>query len=187
MLAETDKYLLQSVRDGDYKAYEILFTSYYSVLCKYAFSFVNSREVAEDIVSEFFMKLWEQPVPVTITNNLKGYLFRSIHNNCLNYLTRTHRNFLEIDHSTVEKLNALIPNTLDDNQLNLLMMTELETTIDNVVEKLPESCGQIFKMSRKEGLSHKEIAQKLKISENTVKVQIYRALSKMRVALKEYL
>jgi RNA polymerase sigma-70 factor (ECF subfamily) len=187
MLAETDKYLLGSIKKGDYRAYEVLFTCYYSDLCKYAFSFVNSSETAEDIVSEFFMKLWEQPGSIIITTTLKGYLFRSIHNSCLNYLTRSHRNFQELDHETIEKLNPMMPHITNDDQLGMILVAELEEKIDKAINLLPEECGRVFLMSRKEGFSHREIANKLKISENTVKVQIYRALSKIRGSLENYL
>lgn len=187
MLTERETYLLESIQKGDYKAFEELFISYYSSLCKYAYSFVRSAETAEDLVSDFFMKLWEQPDSAVISTNLRAYLFRSIHNICLNYVARNRRNFQQLDEETVNKLNSLIPLWMEGDQLDLLLTVELEEKIEEAIKTLPEACGKIFFMSRKEGLSHKAIAEKMNLSENTVKVQIYRALVKMREFLNEYL
>ncbi len=70
-----------------------------------------------------------------------------------------------------------------DYPLGSLLAKELETQIFDAIEKLPEGCCEVFKLSRIEGLSHKKIAEKLNISENTVKVQIYRALKSLKHAI----
>jgi RNA polymerase sigma-70 factor (ECF subfamily) len=186
MLTETDRYLICALQEGDYRAFEILFKTYYPVMCRYACSFVHTTETAEDIVSDLFVKLWEQPVILSVNSTLKGYLLRSVHNACLNYLSRTHTNFRELDRNTADRLNDLIPSFSEDDPSKLFDTAELEEQIEKAMKKLPQECGKIFTMSRKDTLSHREIAEKLNISENTVKVQIYRALIKLREALKEY-
>ena len=187
MLNDTDKYLIKAVKAGDYKAFEILFNSYYPSLCKYAQSMVHSTETAEDLVSDLFVRIWEQPVILSVNTSLKGYLFRSVYNTCLNYLSRKHKSFQNLDLEAVEKLQILMPILSLDDFPGTLIAAELEELIKQAVKILPKECGRIFNMSRVEGLSHREIAQKLNISENTVKVQIYRALVKLRESLKEFL
>lgn len=187
MLLETDKYIIESIKKGDYDAFEMVFRSYYSILCKYAAGLVNSSVNAEDVVSDVLIRFWEFPDKIHIHKSLKGYLFRSVHNACINYLTRKHKRFQELDHNTIEKLNELLPLSDSDIPADQLIGKELENTIDSAVATLPPECSKIFILSRRELLSHREIARRLHISENTVKVQIYRALTKIRKVLKNYL
>jgi|WetSurSiteA1Bulk_404760.scaffolds.fasta_scaffold00348_6 RNA polymerase sigma-70 factor, ECF subfamily len=187
MLSETDIYLVNAIQKGDYQAFKMLFDSYYTGLCRFARGYVGSVETAEDLVSDLFVKIWEQPQIMAATISLKGYLYRSVYNSCINYLTRTRRRFENLDTETMNNLNALMPQSFDDVPSMVLQLAELDDEIEKAIGQLPAECGKIFIMSRKEELSHREIAQKLNISENTVKVQIYRALSKLREALKEYL
>ncbi len=187
MLSETDKYLVSAIQIGDYQAFKILFDGYYAGLCKFAGGYVNSRETAEDLVSDLFVKIWEQPQLLAASYSLKGYLYRSIYNSCMNYITRTRIKFDNLDPETAGRLIDLMPKSFEELPSTALLVAELDEEIEKAISKLPAECGKIFIMSRKEELSHREIAQKLNISENTVKVQIYRALVKLREALREYL
>jgi RNA polymerase sigma-70 factor, ECF subfamily len=187
MLSETDIYLVNAIQKGDYQAFKMLFDSYYAGLCRFARGYVRSGETAEDLVSDLFVKIWDQPQVMAATVSLKGYLYRSIYNSCINYLTRTRMRFGNLDPETINDLNELMPPSFDDLPSTDLLLAELVDKIEKAVGQLPVECGKIFIMSRKEELSHREIAQKLNISENTVKVQVYRALAKLREALKEYL
>lgn len=187
MLSETDKYLIESIKKGDYNSFEIVFRSYYSLLCKYAFSLIHDAHLAEDLVSDVLGRIWEFPDKIIIHTSLKGYLVRSVHNACINYITRKHKKFQELNPETIEKLNALLPESKYDVITDQLIGKELEEEIENAIASLPTECSKIFSLSRKESLSHREIARQMNISENTVKVQIYRALVKIREALKKYL
>jgi len=187
MLSETDKYLVDAIRAGDYKAFETLFISYYPALCKYARLYVPSKEIAEDLVQDLFVKIWEQPSILSINISLGGYLSRSIYNNCLNYVLRKHKRSINLDIFTTNKLKELLTASAEDEPETSLMLSELDSAIKKAVERLPSECCKIFLLSREKGLSHKEIASELNISENTVKVQIYRALLKIREALSDYL
>lgn len=187
MLLETDTYLIESIKKGNYDAFEMVFRSYYSILCKYAAGMVNSSSTAEDVVSDVLIKFWEYPDKIHINKSLKGYLFRSVHNACINYLTRKKKRFQELDHDMIEKLNTLLPLSDSDIPAYQLIGKELESTINSAVATLPPECSKVFILSRHELMSHREIARRLHISENTVKVQIYRALSKIRKVLQNYL
>lgn len=141
--------------------------------------------MAEDIVSEVMAKIWETPEKLDIHTSLKSYLFKSIHNSSINYLTRQKHRFRELNPETLEKINSLI--SLEESPPERIINLELTEIVEKATNALPEECRKIFILSRKEGLSHKEISQKLGISPNTVKVQIYRAISKIRNILKDYL
>jgi RNA polymerase sigma-70 factor (ECF subfamily) len=187
MLNNTEIYLLNAIQRGDYHAFEMLFDSYYASLCKYARRYVHSIEIAEDLVSDLFVKIWENPEILTVNISLRKYLYRSVYNTCMNYLTRIHNRYRNLDTETLNKLNELMLPAGEDLSSALLFRDELDSEIEKAIKRLPKECGKIFHMSRKEELSYREIAQKLNISENTVKVQIYRALTKLRDALKDYL
>lgn len=187
MLPGAEKYLIEAIRKGDYNSFEILFRTYYSVLCKYAYSYVKVHEVAEDIVSDIFVKLWERPDNLNIEKSVKSYLFCSVRNRCLNFLTRTKQKMTETEPETLELINDLNNEMLQSDPMEKLLFNELHEKIKEAVDTLPHECARIFVLSRENEMSYKEIAQKLNLSENTVKVQIYRALLKIKELLRDYL
>lgn len=175
--------LIRSLKQGDQKAFERVFRSYFSKLCAFAYSYTKQLESAEDLVKDVFVNLWNNRENLTIKSSLSGYLFRSVRNSCINYLERDkyHKN---LHSEEIKQLDIKIIEPLSENYpVANIFVKELEIQIYSEIEKLPDSCKQIFKLSRFEGLSHKTIAKKLNISENTVKVQIYRALKKVKEAL----
>ena len=187
MLSSSEKYLIESIKQGNQRAFRFLFDNNYVLLCRYARNIVRSEETAEDIVMDIFAKLWEAGADLEITSSLQGYLYRSVHNACLNYMTRTHKRFTELSAETIEKLDKAV-HTLGMHSIpESFSMSELSEAMEKCIDKLPDECKKIFMMSRVEDLPHKEIAAKLGISENTVKVQIYRALKKLKAMLGEYL
>ena len=187
MLTTSEKYLVELIKKGDQKAFEFLFNNYYADLCKYARNIVLNEATAEDLVMDVFIKIWEAETRLEITTSLSGYLYTSVHNHCLNYLTRKHKRFTELNPETIERLNALIPSSDNSAPLDRITMAELSQQIEKCIELLPDECRNIFLMSRTDELPNKEIARRLGISENTVKVQIYRALKKFKVLLKDFL
>jgi RNA polymerase sigma-70 factor (ECF subfamily) len=187
MLNLSEQYIIELIRKGDRKSFEFLFKSYYSSLCKYARGIVHNETTSEDLVMDIFVKIWESQTKLLITSSLSGYLYQSVHNNCLNYLTRRQKRFSELNTETIERLDALMAPDSSVDPLGGINIAELSDRIEQSIEHLPEKCRKIFILSRTDELSHAEIAQQLKISENTVKVQIYRALIKLRILLKDYL
>jgi len=180
--------LLKSVFKGNKKGFEILFRTYYKRLCAYACSFVSQNDLAEDLVTDVFLKLWEKRDQLVITESVSSYLFRSVKNSCINYLNREKSHKQMVSENELSLFNLKIQYPVSDRYpLTDLIGRELEDKIKEEIEKLPEQCREIFYLSRFEDLSHKQIAEKLGISENTVKVQIYRALIKLRSGMKDYL
>lgn len=182
-----DKQLLELLSKGDYKTFEIIFKSYYPLLCRYANSIVRDAATAEDLVSDVMARFWEKSAELKIKTSLRSYLLRSVYNTSLNYITRYRSRYSEIDGETFKKLASLWPEPDSVMPEDRIMEEELREKLQSVIQELPIECGKIFVMSRIDALSHKEIAERLNISENTVKVQIYRALTKIKKALKDYL
>lgn len=180
--------IFKSIKKGNKTAFEMLFKTNYQRMCAYAVSFVSQDDLAEDIVAEIFIRFWEKRESVNITVSVSSYLFQSVKNSCINYLNREKSRKSMISENEINLLDLKINYPISDRYpLSDLISKELEEKIHSEIEKLPEQCREIFRLSRFENLSHKEIAEKLNISENTVKVQIYRALSKLRNGLKDYL
>ncbi|HBE41669.1 MAG TPA: RNA polymerase sigma-70 factor [Bacteroidales bacterium] len=186
-LTPSDRYIVESIKAGNKNAFEFLFKTYYPDLKNYANNIVGNEVIAEDMVMDVFVRLWELEKRLEIKTSIAGYLFTSVHNHCINYLTRKHNRFPGVNGETIDKLNALIPLSSENDAISNINLSELSERIEQGMGKLPDECRKIFMMSRMEGMTNREIADKLGISENTVKVQIYRALNKFRVLLKEFL
>jgi RNA polymerase sigma-70 factor (ECF subfamily) len=179
-----EKELIESLKKGNPKSFELVFKTYYSRLCTYAFDFTRQLETAEDLVKDFFLNFWINREKLEIKTSLSGYLFRSVHNQCLNYLEREKKKKLEISSDNLYLFELKLRQPLsNDYPIGSLLAKEMESQIEEIIENLPEQCREIFKLSRFDELPHKKIAEKLNISENTVKVQIYRALKKIKEAI----
>lgn len=175
--------LLISIKEGNEKSFELIFKTYYVKLCNYAVGYTNQLEIAEDLVKDTFLNIWNKREDLEIKSSLSGYLFRCVHNSCINYLKRgKSKNTLSLDDLSNIELKLKQPLSTD-YLLENIFAKELQDYIFNQIDKLPKQCREIFTLSRFENLSHKKIAKKLDISENTVKVQIYRALLKLRKAI----
>jgi len=180
--------LISNLTKGIPEAFRFLFDEYYVALCLYALRYTRDKQAAEEVVHETMVKLWENRDRICITDSLTGYLYRAVQNNALNYLKQ-----LQIRN----KYNNVYLQNLKDAEdfftisqetgQSALMAKELETKINQAIEELPEQCREIFMMSRFEGLKNKEIADKKKVTVNTVQKQISIALDKLRKSLKAYL
>lgn len=159
-----------------------LFKAHYDELCRYAFSILKDQDVAEDVVQQLFIKLWEKRNSVGEIDNIRSYLFRSTFNMSLNEQKKMQR-MPKSDEDLV--LNNSLQSS--DNSSNLLASNELQERIDSAMMVLPEKCREVFHLSRSEQLSYKEIAEQMNISIKTVENQVGKALRIMREELKDYL
>ena len=179
-MADPDILMIKKLKNGDVEAFEYIFKNYFPGLCIYAKKYVPDTGIAEELVQDIFLKLWESRSTIEFHTSLKSYLFRSVHNSALNFLK----------HLRVEdKHKAYLKTFLDDNaQYDPAENPEpdLMQKINEAIDQLPEKCRRIFRMSRIDGLKHKEIAEQLEISEKTVEAQIRNASIILRDKLKDY-
>lgn len=179
LASETD--LLEAIREGDETAFEMIFKEYYQALCRYANSFLNDREEAEEVVQGSFITVWEKRSSLHITTSLKAYLYQAIRNRCLNVIKHEKVKQQHAQHQLV-----MMPNH-DEATTDTVLSNELEKKIYLAMQALPEQCRLVFKLSRFEELKYQEIADQLNISVKTVENQIGKALKIMREQLREYL
>jgi RNA polymerase sigma-70 factor (ECF subfamily) len=166
--------------------FELIFKHYYSRLCHYACKFIDENFVVEDIIQEIFANLWEKQINLESEAILKAYLFRSVHNRCLNYLN--YKKITDKHHKIIQDKFAMLElEYYGSEHGNAKSLFEMEIKIEDVISTLPDQCRNVFELSRQKGLKNIEIAAELNISVSVVEKHISKALRIMRDALKDYL
>jgi RNA polymerase sigma-70 factor (ECF subfamily) len=177
----TDQELFEALATGDITAFEMYFRSYYQPLCNYAYTFLRDKEESEEIVQSTFLSVWEKRSALNIRTSAKSYLYAMVRNACLN----------AIKHEKIKQRHAGEEMALAqpgyESVSQIVASNELEGRITAALEKLPEQCRLVFKLSRFEELKYSEIADQLNISVKTVENHMGKALKIMREQLKEYL
>ena len=179
MKLEDEKKLFEEIKNSDEKAFEKLFHAYYGHLCLFASRIIQDDFSAEEIVQDFFVKLWEKRHQLTIETSVKSYLFRSIKNLCLNFIqhNKTKLRYAQTILSEVSN------NKTDDDNFTEINLAE---KIEESIQSLPTKRREIFRLSREDGLKYREIAEKLNISIKTVETQMGLAIKTLREKLKSY-
>ena len=160
-------------------SFELIFKEYYEGLCYYANMWLKDMDSAEEVVQAKFDKVWEKDALATVDGSVKSYLYRAVYNASLN----------EIKHRKVKDKYIHMQSTEEpiSEMSSESQVRELERKIEDAIQKLPEQCGIIFRMSRFRQLKYKEIADILGISVKTVENQMGKALKLMRMNLADYL
>ena len=166
----------------DMEAYHALYDHYFHNLQSFCFSFVKSQEVAEEIVSDVFIKLWQIRNQLPEIENLKVYLYSIAKNFCLNYITRHFKNpVTSLDDLDIEPMVNM------GNPEELCISADLVHRIRQTIRRLPPQCRLIFQMVKEDGMRYKEVAAILNISPITVRNQLAIAVKKIAETLPEYL
>lgn len=172
--ATNDIALFQKIRENNRPALNTLFTTYYTSLCGFAFSYLKNQEEAEECVADVFYNLWKNRHQIQVDRSLKAYLYISVKHAAFAHLRGKKIVFNEID-EVIESIatDSVTPDHALDYQ-------ELEQKVSRAIDTLPERCRAIFMMSRYDGLKYKEIGEILHISEKTVENQLVKALTILR-------
>jgi RNA polymerase sigma-70 factor, ECF subfamily len=176
------------IRQSDLNAFERLYFEYQPRLYAFSKKFIPNNELAKDIVQEVFIDFWERRQDIEIKTSIKSYLFQMIHNRCLNYIRDQkirdkYSNYVE---TKLKEAELLFFNQTQESYKSIFF-EDIKKILDQSIQDLPESCKEIFILSRGDGLSNKEISEQLNISVRTVENQIYRALKVLKESLKDYL
>ncbi|GAA4906150.1 RNA polymerase sigma factor [Mucilaginibacter defluvii] len=169
--------LIQLLNAKDQRAFAIVYDLFWGTLYIQAFKVLKDEDAAKDVVQEVFVGVWNSRAP--IQGNLSGYLYASTRFKTLNYI-RNHKT-----QSDYVDLFGLYIADHSNDVLDHVLEKELEETIEMMISKLPAKMREVFELSRKEHLSHKEIATLLGISEGTVKRQTSNALRLLRTGLSD--
>jgi RNA polymerase sigma-70 factor (ECF subfamily) len=177
-----DNELLVAFRNGEEDAINRIYRAYYRPLCYFARGFINNKEEAEDIVIDTFIKLLRKRNDFDELPKIKAFLYTATRNACLDFLKHIKRKT-----ASHEEIIHLMQQDEDFIQSKIIKAEFLKLIIDEV-ERLPPIRKKIFKMIFIEELSTAEIAEKLGITVDTVRVQKARAIDSLRsVFLKDKL
>jgi RNA polymerase sigma-70 factor (family 1) len=170
--------LLQQDKLGAFKE---IYTRYWKQLYSEAYKRLKNKEMAEEIVQEVFTSLWHKRGALNITQTLGGYLFTSVSNLVIDQYRK------DLVRARYKESFKLVYSETDNSTEDAILVKELEHTIENEVNSLPDKCRSVFELSRVEHKTNKEIACELGISEKTVEHHITKALKHIRLGLGNYL
>jgi RNA polymerase sigma-70 factor (family 1) len=173
----TDQELVSRLKRGDPAAYTEIYGRYERLLFIHAYKRLQNREEARDIVQDLFIVLWARQGQLDLTSSLRAYLYTAIRNRIFDLIARQK---LESDY--VLSLQRFI-DAGDYSTDHRLRINQLNAIIEKEVAQLPPKMREVFELSRNEHLSHREIAQRLDIAEQTVKKQVQNALKVLKVKL----
>jgi len=161
----------------DKPAFEILFKKLYAPLCRYCCRFVRNQMLAEEIVMDKFVALWEKRASLQIRTSYDSFMYTAVRNQAIDYLR-----------SRAAKLSMLQEDLTDDlyddsDPQKTIEYKEFEKDINKAIESLPEKCFIIFSMKRFGEMNNAEIARELRIAEKTVQNQFTRAKKLIQEAL----
>jgi RNA polymerase sigma-70 factor (ECF subfamily) len=148
--------------------YELCFRTYYKPLVIYAYKIVRRQDVAEDMVQQVFLNVWERIEEMDIEKGITAYLYQGTRNRCLNHLRSAYQ-------STTTLIDQPVGEHLITSDKHL-EAKELFQQIQAAILELPEKCREVFLLSREQGLTYKEIASTLNLSIKTVENQMGKAL-----------
>lgn len=170
--------LFDAIRQGDEKALELIFLTYYRLLSRYAGSILKNESDGQEVAADVFMTFWEKRQSIEIKESLRQYLFAMTRHRTLRRLKTNARNNISLE---------LTPETVKEFEINSLAdeapdtETHLSTEyLATYINQLPPQRKHIFQLNKIEGLSYPEIAKRLGISERTVKNHVYRAMLQLK-------
>jgi RNA polymerase sigma-70 factor (ECF subfamily) len=172
-----DEEWAESIRSGDAEAFESLFHAYHAPLCAFAYRYLGVRDLAEDMVQEVFLFVWERRESLAVRTSIRSYLFTAVRNAALSHLR--HERVVRRREADTRDRFALSVSDADAEA----SMADTLTAVRHAIDRLPERCRLVFTLHREQGLTYSEIAEVLHISAKTVEVQMGRALKSLRKSL----
>ena len=177
MEIETGKDLVAIIREGKISAFTKFYTLFFQRLLLTSDKYIKDAFIAEEIVQNVFLKIWENPENLIEVKSIRSYLYKSVINASINHVNREKNIAQHHQKIAADFTEEYFVDLDEENELIVLLHAE--------IEKLPPQCKKIFKLNRFEHLKYKEIAILLDISERTVENHISTALKALRKSLLE--
>ena len=160
--------------NDDQLAYRQLFVLFYNKLSRFVMGFTKNKELTEEIVSDVFINIWRRRKNIEEIKNLKLYLYVSAKNITFNYLKKLHReNLIDLDTVEIELADPFA------DPGAALITREMNLKLKSAINNLPPRCKLIFTLIKEDGLTYKQTATILNISESTVENQLSIALKRI--------
>jgi RNA polymerase sigma-70 factor (family 1) len=170
--------LMESLINGEEKAYKFLLNKFHRKLHAYALTLVNDHSMAQDIVQNVFLKTWKNRNKLNPEFSIQSFLYKSVYNEFINSYQQNKAMML-LQQKYVESMQHVVETT-DDNSIERML-----AIINKEIQNLPNKCQQVFILSKKEGLTNIEIAEHLDVSIKTVEAQISKAYKILKEKLKD--
>lgn len=175
-----NKSIITALKAGEEKVFDAVYRHYFRRLCAFCSQYVDEQEEIEEIVQETMMWLWENRSSLMADLTLKTLLFTIVKNKALNRISH-----FEIKRKVHQEIVDKYESEFDNP--DFYFGNELFRLYEEALEKLPKEYREAYEMNRNHHLTHKEIAEKLNVSPQTVNYRIGQALKLLRIALKDYL
>lgn len=180
-VSNEELFIIERMIEGDENAFKYFFDTYYVDLCNFVNSYLHDKTLSEDIVQSIFIDFWEKRNSISFHSSIKSYLYTASKNKSLNHL-RNVKNRNRIVDSIFHQ-----PTFISEEKADSFMeLEELKTLVLKAIDVLPAQCKMIYQLSRDEGLSNKEIAERLGIAAKTVENQMTIAIRKLKDSLQPY-
>lgn len=173
----TDQELTVLLKNGNHTAFTEIYHRYKRLLYTHAYQRLRDEQEVDDIIHELFTALWMKRDQLILKTNLAGYLYTAIRNRILDYVAHQ-----KIESDYLSSFDSFLKRSENFTDF-LLREKQLSALIDKEIAALPPKMREVFELSRKENLSHEEIAVKLGITKKTVKSQVNNALKILRSKL----
>lgn len=160
-------------------AFRVLYDRYWKQLLVKANYLLRSNEDAEDVVHDIFVDLWTRKAELAIENTFRAYICAAVNYLCLRKIAQ--RKVVTLDPVSYKYESA------DLTTQQCLSLRELQSRFNIALNQLPEKCRLIFRMSREEGMTDKQIASELDLSLHTIRTQIHRAITKLKFSIGQLL
>jgi RNA polymerase sigma-70 factor (ECF subfamily) len=171
-----DGHLIELWRSGDEKAYRTLFERYFYKLYNYTLKLIPDKRVSEEIVMDVMLAVWQKRDQLNSNLSLSAYLYKSVRNRLIDHLRKQQVATVSLEMTPVEPPSSFITDSR-------VLHKELECLYRNPLNRLPPQKKRIFTMSREEGSSYKEIADRLQLSKNTVENHMVAALRLLKQSM----
>jgi RNA polymerase sigma-70 factor (ECF subfamily) len=180
--------IIKGLAAGDEKTYVFLFKEYYICLCSYARRFVGRKDIAEEIVSETFFKLWENRKKIIITNSVKSYLFKAVANNSFLYLRELKKQEILTGYFGETSFENIGFDEIPEDTADQWFQNEdISLRIEEAVNQLPQQQQKAFRLKRFQGKKNYEIAEIMGLSLKTVEMHLSKAMLNLRQKLKAFM
>jgi RNA polymerase sigma-70 factor (ECF subfamily) len=178
-----DQKIIESIVNGDTKAYTELVNRYKDLVYTLAIRMLRNREEAEEVAQDTFIKVFKSLDKFKGDSKFSTWIYKVTYNTCLDRIKKNkkYRNDVSIDEFNFNQLDAI------DNALDNMINEEKSRCIKDCIDKLPQDSSALLTLFYFEELSLEEISKIINLEANTVKVKLFRARKKLAVILQQYL
>ena len=176
VINNNDDVLFKHLKKGSTSSFNMLFTKYYQDLCSFSNLIISNQQLAEEVVADVFVKIWQKKESIDITSSVKSYLYKSTKNTTISYIRKKKVEEISLDDIfNLQEENALNPETI-------IIQGETLEQIKDVLSILPKKSKLVFQMHRFNHLKYKDIAEIMNVSVKSIE----KHMSKSMKILREY-